>query len=112
MTSKDDTAHACPPVCNESDAEDFPFSEKQLYPLTPEQEQLLTRTSRVAGVLLAVTTIDGLLAYSDACKRARLPRKRNTVSPWPLVPSQVSGLSAALYYLREYVSMLPPDSDG
>lgn len=112
MTSTDDTARACRPVCQASDSDGFPFSEKQLYPLSPEQEKLLTRSSRVASVLLAITTIDGLLAYSDACKQARLPRKRNTVSPWPLVPSQVSGLSAALYYLREYVDLLPQEPGG
>jgi hypothetical protein len=106
MTSTDHTARACSSVRNEPKSQHYPYSDLQLYPLSPEQERRLPPEIRIAGVALAAATIGGLLEYNDACKRANLRIKRNAIIPWPLTPAQVSGMYAALYHLREYVGLL------
>jgi hypothetical protein len=112
MTYTDHTAPTCPSVRNEPQSRHFPYSDLQLYPLSFEQEKRLTRESRAAGTLLAVTVIHRLLDYNDACKRANVRIKRNAISPWPLTPAQVSGLHAALFYLDQYIGLLPPERGG
>jgi hypothetical protein len=112
MTSIDHTASARPSVRNEPKSKSFPYSDLQLYPLSPALEKQLTDTKRLAGSLFATVVIEGLLEYSNACKQASVRTKRNTISPWPLTPAQTSGLHAALYHLRDYVGMLHPEPGG
>jgi hypothetical protein len=111
MAFIDHTARARSSARNES-PESLPFSDLQLYPLSPTQERQLTDDDRAAGTGLAILVIEGLLKYSDACERANARGKHGAISPWPLIPSQRSGLHAALYYLREYVEILLPESGG
>jgi hypothetical protein len=114
MASIDHTAPARSSARNESH-DSLPFSDHQLYPLSPEQETQLTDSDRAAGTALAMLVIEGLLKYSDACERANVRanvRSKQGISPWPLIPSQRSGLHAALYYLHDYVEMLLPEADG
>jgi hypothetical protein len=110
VATQDHKAHACNSVRNEPKSESFPFTDYQLYPLSPVLEQRLTDSARIAGVLFATETIEGLLAYSDAYKRARI--HRDPISPWPLIPSETSGLHAALYYLSQYAGTLLPEPGG
>jgi hypothetical protein len=112
MATRDHTADAHASVRNEPKSESFPFTDYQLYPLSGAQEKRLTDSMRVAGVLLATGTIEGLLEYSEACKRARIQREHDAISPWPLISSEASGLHAALYYLRQYAGMLHPEQGG
>ncbi|GLQ95599.1 hypothetical protein [Dyella mobilis] len=112
MAITDHTARECPSVRNEPISDSVPFSRVQLYPLSQAQQKRLTDSMRVAGVLLAMGTIEGLLEYSQACKRARIQREHDSVSPWPLIPSEASGLHAALFYLRQYAGTLHPGADG
>ena len=112
MTSIDHTARARPSVRNEPKSKSFPYSDLQLYPLSPALEKRLTNDQRVAGTLFATVVIEGLLDYSNACKQASVRSRRNTISPWPLTPAQTSGLHAALYHLRHYVGLLHPEPGG
>ena len=112
MTSTDHTAPLCPKVRNEPESKSFPFTDLQLYPLSPAQQEQLTDTMKLAGTSLAVTVISGLLEYSEAFKRTHFRGWRNTINPWPLTPSQTSGLHAALFHLREYVDTLHAEPGG
>lgn len=112
MTSTDHTAPFCPQVCNEPESKSFPFTDLQRYPLSPAQQAQLTDPMKIAGTLLAVTTINGLLEYSEAFKRKRFRGWRNTTNPWPLTPAQTSGLHAALYHLHEYAGTLCSEPGG
>jgi hypothetical protein len=112
MTSIDHTASARPSVRNEPKSKSFPYSDLQLYPLSPSLEQQLTDTKRLAGTLFATVVIENLLEYSEACIRVSVRVKHNTISPWPLTPAQTSGLHAALYHLRHYVGLLHPEPGG
>jgi hypothetical protein len=111
MTFIDHTARARPSVRNEPKSKSFPYTDLQLYPLSPAQEKQLTNDQRMAGTLFAFTVIEGLLKYSEACKSANF-RKRNAISPWPLTPAQTSGLHAALYHLHHYVGLLGSEPGG
>jgi hypothetical protein len=116
MASIDHTARARSSARNELDGSTL-FSDHQLYPLSPEQEGQLTDSDRASGTALAMLVIEGLLKYSDACERANVranirSKQQGAISPWPLIPSQRSGLHAALYYLHDYVEMLLPEADG
>jgi hypothetical protein len=116
MAYIDHTSHARASARNESH-DSLPFSDHQLYPLSPEQESRLTDSDRASGTALAMLVIEGLLKYSDACERANVranirSKQQGAISPWPLIPSQRSGLHAALYYLHDYVEMLLPEADG
>jgi hypothetical protein len=111
VTYTDHTAHACPSVRNEPKSKSFPYSDLQLYPLSPEQAEQLTDDQKLAGTLFGVTVIQGLLEYSDTYKRY-LRGKPNLISPWPLIPSQVSGLHAALFHLQQYIGTLRPEQGG
>jgi hypothetical protein len=112
MAVHDHTADARLSVRNEPKSKSFPFTDYQLYPLSPAQEAQLTDVARVAGARLATSVIEGLLEYSEAYKRAHLRGRRYTTSPWPLTPSQTSGLHAALYFLSQYVDALQPEPGG
>ncbi|GLQ96838.1 hypothetical protein [Dyella mobilis] len=112
MATQDHTADARPSVRNEPVSESFPFANYQLYPLSRTQQKRLTNSARIAGVAHATGTIEALLEYSEAYKRARIGRTRDPISPWPLIPSEASGLHAALYYLRQYAGTLPPEPGG
>jgi hypothetical protein len=116
MAFIDHTARARSSARNELDDSTL-FSDHQLYPLSPEQERQLTDSDRASGTALAMLVIEGLLKYSDACERANAranirSKQQGAISPWPLIPSQRSGLHAALYYLHDYVEMLLPEADG
>jgi hypothetical protein len=56
--------------------------------------------------------IEGLLKYSDTRERAKARGKHSAISPWLFIPSQRSGMHAALYDLREYVEILAPEPGG
>jgi hypothetical protein len=112
MATHDHTACVHPSVRNEPKSKSFPYSDLQLYPLSPALEKQLNNDKRVAGTLFATVVIEGLLNYSNTCKHASVRSKRNTISPWPLTPAQTSGLHAALYHLRHYIGMLRPERDG
>jgi hypothetical protein len=111
MTSTDHTAGARPSVRNEPKSQSFRYTDLQLYPLSPAQVKQLTDEQRLAGTLFAVTVIEGLLEYSEAYKR-HFRGKQDPISPWPLTPSQASGLHAALYYLQQYTGTLHPEPGG
>jgi hypothetical protein len=112
VADRDDTARTCLLVRNEPQTPSIPFTDYQLYPLSRAKAEQLTDTLRVAGTTLATTIIEGLLEYNDAYKRTRVRGRYYTPSPWPLSPSQASGLHAALYYLGQYVETLPPEPGG
>lgn len=111
MTFIDHTAHARPAVRNEPKSQSFPYTDLQLYPLSPAEEKQLIDEHRRAGSLFAVTVIEGLLEYSDAYKR-HFRGQHDPISPWPLTPSQASGLHAALYHLQQYIGTLCPEPSG
>jgi hypothetical protein len=111
VTSTDHKARTRPSVRNEPKSKFFPYSDLQLYPLSPVQKKQLTDVQSLAGTLFAVTVIEGLLAYSDSYK-SHVRGKRNPINPWPLTPAQASGLHAALYHLQQYIGTLHLEPGG
>jgi hypothetical protein len=111
MTSPDHTAPTCPSVQNEPKSKSFPYTDVQLYPLSDTQQEQLTDEMRAAGALFAITTIQGLLEYSESYKR-KFRGKYNPICPWPLTPAQASGLHAALFHLHHYVGLLVREPGG
>lgn len=111
MTSTDHTARSCPRVRKKPKSQSFPFTDRQLYPLSREQQEQLTDEMKRVGALFGASVIRGLLDYNDAY-RSRIRGKHNPLSPWPLVPSQVSGLHAALFHLQQYIGTLRLEPGG
>lgn len=111
MTFIDHTAPARLSVRNEPESQSFPYTDLQLYPLSPAEEKQLTDEHRRLGSLFAITVVEGLLKYNEAYKR-HFGGKHHPTSPLPLMPSQVSGLHAALYHLQQYLGTLHPEPGG
>jgi hypothetical protein len=105
MTSIDHKAHACPKVRKEPKSKPSPYSDLQLYPLSPLEAEQLTEDQKLAGSLFAITVVQGLLEYDDAYKR-HVRGESSPISPWPLMPAQVSGLYAAIFHLKQFIETL------
>jgi hypothetical protein len=111
VTSIDHTAPVCPQVRKEPKPKPSPYADLQLYPLSPMEAEQLTDGQKLAGSLFAITVVQGLLEYSDAYKR-HVRGKTSPISPWPLMPAQVSGLYAAIFHLQQFIGTLQPESGG
>jgi hypothetical protein len=79
-----------------------------LYPLSPEQEQRQSYVSRLAGMSLAVTVIEGMLKTHERFMDEQPPAQRHQLLPFN--PVQRNGLSAAIYFLNQYIDQLDPDA--
>jgi hypothetical protein len=55
---------------------------------------------------MAIETISGLLADSDACARAQTNQLRAKAPRWPLTSADADGLAVAIHLLSQYASML------
>ena len=112
MAISDHTAHARRSVFTKPKSKSTASVDRPLYPLSAAQETRQTYVSKLAGTSLAVTTIQGLLEYSEAFARQQAQGKQPTLVPWPLTTAQISGLNAAIHFLRHYVDTLTPEPGG
>jgi hypothetical protein len=55
---------------------------------------------RFSGTALAMSVIRNLLRCNEAFHRAKPVHSLPGAGAWPLTPTQVEGLRAALYFLR------------
>ncbi|GGA17004.1 hypothetical protein [Dyella nitratireducens] len=69
-------------------------------PSDPEHARRCISLMHIAGTSLAMGVIRNLLRYCEASSRAKHPPADSNA--WPLSPTQVEGLRAALYFLRRY----------
>ena len=87
-------------------------NEPQL-PLSPELARQHARVLSVAGTSFAIHVIRHLLKRSKRSYRARLADKPLQTDLGPLTATQVEGLHAALYFLRQYGDgLLKAERDG
>lgn len=110
MATPDHTSHARPSVS--TDPESTAPHDRPLYPLDPVQETQQTYATRLAGTSLAFVVIQGLLDYNDTFTQHQARGKQPSVVPWPLTTAQISGLNAAIHFLRHYVDTLTPEPGG
>ncbi|GGA17039.1 hypothetical protein [Dyella nitratireducens] len=81
-------------------SEPFWLIHESKLPLSPEDASQYTSLMRIAGTSLAMGVIRNLLRCSEASSRTK--QQPPDPAPWPLSPTQVEGLRAALYFLRRY----------
>jgi hypothetical protein len=105
MGDMDHTARACP-------SKPFWLIDKPSLPPDPEQAGRHTQLMSIAGTSLAMCVIRNLLRCYDASRRvSQVPP--TGMDAWPLSPTQVDGLRAALYFLRRHSDgLLQAERDG
>jgi hypothetical protein len=69
-----------------------------------------TYVTKLAGTATAARTIHELLNAHEALQRAGLKRGCSECGKGSLTSTQANGLFAALFYLRQYVESLDPES--
>lgn len=84
----------------ERPTEPFWLLNESKLPPDPEHARQHTSLMSIAGTSLAMGVIRNLLRCCEAS--ARTTHQPLDPAPWPLSPTQVEGLRAALYFLRRY----------
>jgi hypothetical protein len=84
----------------ERPTEPFWLINESKLPLDPEHATRYTSLMSIAGTSLAMGVIRNLLRCYEASSRTT--HQPLDPAPWPLSPTQVEGLRAALYFLRRY----------
>ena len=106
MGNIDHTARVCP-------SEPFWLINKSLLPLDPVQARRHTQLMSIAGTSLAMCVIRHLLRGHQISRRKNRAQCPADVDAWPLSPTQVEGLRAALYFLRRHgEGLLQAERDG
>lgn len=89
-----------PRKTRERPSEPFWLINESKLPLDPEYAKEYTSLMSIAGTSLAMGVIRNLLRCSEASSRTT--HQPLDPAPWPLSPTQVQGLRAALYFLRRH----------
>ena len=106
MGVMDHTARACP-------SKPFWLINESQLPSDPEQARWHLQLMSVAGTSLAMCVIRHLLRCHGTAHRARRGDRPVDIGTWPLSPTQVEGLRAALYFLRRHgEGLLQAERDG
>ncbi|RUL78951.1 hypothetical protein [Dyella choica] len=98
-------------ICNDHTTHERPselfwlINEPQL-PSDPKQAKRHTYQMRIAGTSLAMCVIRNLLRHHDAYRRKKATLTPSDAEAWPLSPTQLQGLRAALYFLRIHSDQL------
>ncbi|GGA41149.1 hypothetical protein GCM10010981_32940 [Dyella nitratireducens] len=106
MGVMDHTARACP-------SKPFWLIEESQLPPDPEQARRYIQLMSIAGTSLAMCVIRNLLRCDRVARRPKPAHRPADVDARPLSPTQVEGLRAALYFLRQYGDgLLQAERDG
>ncbi|RUL78251.1 hypothetical protein [Dyella choica] len=98
-------------ICNDNTTSERPselfwlIHEPQL-PRDPEQAKRHTSQMKIAGTSLAMYVIRNLLKHEKALRRKKEAPAPSDTEAWPLSPTQLQGLRAALYFLRIHSDQL------
>ncbi|WP_126685959.1 hypothetical protein [Dyella choica] len=83
-------------------SEPFWLGEPSRHPKDPQRGERYTYLMKFAGTSMAIHVIRNLLKNSEAFHVARAADRPPEPGQWPLSPTQVDGLYAALYFLRRH----------
>ena len=99
MAISDDTAVVCPKVPTEPRTSPLGRS---FYPMDDDAPLHVNLGSDLAGISMAINVLNGLLANSEAFRDRQVCAASGQEGEWPLPPTCVEGVFAAVHYLSRY----------
>jgi hypothetical protein len=95
MVSRNHTSRTFP-------TEPFWLDDAVRLPKDPQRSKRFAYLMKLAGTSLAIHVIQNLLKHSRDCIGEKAVDGQPGPGAWPLSPTQVDGLYAALYFLRRH----------
>lgn len=99
MAISDDTAVVCPKVPTEPHTNPLGRS---FYPMDDDAPPQVNLGADLAGISMAINVLNGLLANSEAFRDRQACEVPGQEGEWPLPPTCVEGVFAAVHYLSRY----------
>lgn len=104
MAISDDTAVSCPKVPN-PEPRTSPLG-RPFYPTDDEADPRTNLSFDLAGISMAINVLNGLLANSESFRDRQACDAPIEDGEWPLPPTCVEGVFAAVHYLSRYAETL------
>jgi hypothetical protein len=105
MATRDDTADYGPKVPSPEEPRTSPLG-RPFYPTDDDADPQANLFADLAGISMAINVLNGMLAHSESFRDQQACGVLAQEGEWPLPPTCVEGVFAAVHYLSRYAESM------